>query len=251
MKPATPPQPVFIESPLTLVPDIERETVTIQHHQFLLERPARSDRLLDDPVVQAANEADDYMPYWADIWPASRMMAKVILRERFPENFSSRSVVLELGCGLGLAGLAALKRGFSVIFSDYDLTALSFAARNARLNGFTDFQTLPLDWRYPPENLRVTLLLAADLTYEIRNIDPLLALMKQVLAPDGVCWLTDPDRNPAAHLRRRLDEERFVYSTEFIRAGEPGGDRVKGTLYRIRLPGQPGLCEITGRTVPS
>ncbi len=191
------------------------------------------------------------MPYWADIWPASRMMAKVVLRERFPEMHCPKPVVLELGCGLGLAGIAALKRGFYVIFSDYDLTALKFAARNARLNGFSDFQTLPLDWRCPPQNLRVSLLLAADLTYEMRNIDPLLALIPQLLEPGGLCLLTDPDRTPAPHLRRRLQEEKLPYTSEFIRAGEPGGNRVKGTLYRIRLPEKVNLCENSNRSVPS
>ncbi len=176
------------------------------------------------------------MPYWADIWPAARMMAKVILREpreRFAVPLEARLIALELGCGLGLAGIAALKRGLHVIFSDYDLTALKFAERNARLNGFTHFQTLPLDWRCPPADLRVPLIIAADLTYELRHIDPLLGLIKKVLIPGGVCLLTDPDRTPAPKFRERLAEENLPYTTQFIRAGEPGGTRTKGTLYRI------------------
>src|SRR5262249_36892631 len=154
------------------------------------------DRLLDDPAVLAANIKDDYMPYWADIWPASRMMAKALLREpieRFQRRNDGPIVALELGCGLGLAGIAALKRGMYVIFSDYDLTALQFAERNARLNGYSNFQLLPLDWRAPPDRACVPLIIAADLTYELRNIDPLIALIKKLLLPEGVCFLTDPD----------------------------------------------------------
>ena len=45
--------------------------------------------------------------------------------------------------------------------------------------------------------------------------------------------LTDPDRSCATALRRRLEEAKLPHQAEFIRAGEPGGFRTKGTLYRI------------------
>jgi len=233
-----------METPLHAIPGIQKESVFFKEETILLERPAESDKLLDDPTIQAANVRDDYMPYWADIWPASRMMAKVILREpweQWPRPEGEKITALELGCGLGLAGIAALKRGLRVIFTDYDLTALKFAERNAKLNGFTDFTVQPLDWRAPPEGLRVRLLIAADLTYELRNIDPLLDIIRKLLLPGGICLLTDPDRTPAPKLRERLAEEKFPYSTQFIRAGEPGGQRTKGTLYRIQPPEPIGL----------
>jgi predicted nicotinamide N-methyase len=230
--------PVFVETPAHAVQLTARETVFVDGESILIERPRDSDDLLDHPAIVAANVKDDYMPYWTDIWPAARMMAKVVLREpweRWPRLRPGPIVALELGCGLGLAGVAALKRGLRVIFSDYDCTALRFAARNAQLNGLANFETRPLDWRFPPADLRVPLIIAADLTYELRNIDPLLALIKTMLEPGGVCLLTDPDRAPTATLRRRLTEEGFSCSTQFIRAGEPGGPRTKGTLYRIGL----------------
>jgi predicted nicotinamide N-methyase len=229
-------KPVFMETPASAVARVGREAVIVDRQTIWIERPTDSDRLLDDPAVLAANVKDDYMPYWADIWPAARMMAKAILREP-PERFQRRDdkpmIALELGCGLGLAGVAALKRGLNVIFSDYDLTALRFAERNAKLNGHSDFQMLPLDWRFPPDGLQVPFIIAADLTYELRNIDPLIALIKKMLLPDGTCLLTDPDRAPATTLRRRLEEEGLFFTMQFIRAGEPGGNRSKGTLYRI------------------
>ena len=35
--------------------------------------------------------------------------------------------------------------------------------------------------------------LGSDLVYEIRNVAPLVGIIKQVLLPGGVCLLTDPD----------------------------------------------------------
>ncbi len=215
--------------PEALGPSI-REEVFIDEHTFLIERPGESDRLFDHPAVRSAFAADDYLPYWADLWPAARMLAKVIVRETWPTGLEA----LEIGCGLGLPGIAALARGLRVTFSDYDATALRFAADNARLNGFTEFTTLPMDWREPPEGVQFPLLLASDLLYEMRNVPPLVELIKRLLRPDGQCLLTDGDRVPSYVLRDMLAAEGLPFTTQTLRAGEPGGRHMKGTLYRIR-----------------
>lgn len=218
-----------LEKILACLGPLQKEKVLIHDREFAIVRPSQSDRLLADPDVRSAQDVDDYVPYWADLWPAARMLAKVLLRE--PVTPGVRA--LEIGCGLGLPGLAALSRGLHVIFSDYDACALHFAAENARLNSFADFETMAVDWRQPPD-INVPLLLGADLIYEIRNVEPLIGFIKKVLAPDGVCLLTDQDRLPAHALREQLEREGLSYTTEVVRAGEPGGRRLKGTLYRVR-----------------
>ncbi len=210
-----------------------RETVIVEGRTFHVSRPGDSDRLLDDPTVRSNFALDEYMPYWADLWPGARMLAKYLMRQSWPAG----TVALEVGCGLGLPGIAALSLGLRVIFSDYDATALHFAAENARGNGFTDFETLQMDWRFPPPGLRVPLLLASDLIYEMRNVVPLVQLVRAVLLPGGECLLTDQDRPPMHHFREALASEGLPFTTQLVRAGEPGGRRMKGTLYRITLPG--------------
>jgi predicted nicotinamide N-methyase len=230
--------PFFADTPRDAVRQTWRERVVVDGRTFLIDRPEGSDKLLDHPAIQRANQIDDYVPYWPEVWPASRMLAKAILREpwdKHPLKTTEPLEALELGCGLGLAGLSALARGLRVTFSDYDRTALEFAAANARLNGFRDFRCIPLDWRHPPPDLKVPIVLGADLLYEARNIDPILALIREVLLPGGVCLLTDPDRTPHTQFRRRLAEVGFSFTMRVMRAGEPGGPRVKGTLYRIRV----------------
>jgi predicted nicotinamide N-methyase len=224
-------------TPAEAVVDIVREHVLIEDREFLIERPAASDKLLDHPAVRAAFAADEYMPYWADLWPAARMLAKAIIREPWPVPPSGEKLhALEIGCGLGLPGTTALAVGLRVTFSDYDATALRFAADNARLNGFDAFDTLQLDWRYPPSNKRFPVVLASDLVYEMRNVEPLVELVDHVLAPGGLCMITDQDRVPSHFLREALRNAWLAYETQTVRAGEPGGRRVKGTLYRITRP---------------
>ncbi|HYT87658.1 MAG TPA: methyltransferase [Gemmataceae bacterium] len=213
----------------TFVGPTIREKVLIEEHTFLIERPDEVERIPNHHSLRATFAEGEYVPYWTDLWPASRMLAKAVLREPWPPGIEA----LEVGCGLGLPGVAALARGLRVIFSDYDPAALEFATRNARLNKFEQFRVLRLDWNAPPDDLRVPVVLASDLLYELRNVEPLVALVKRVLLPDGLCLLTDQDRVPSHTLRQTLEREGFDFMTQIMRAGQPGGRRFKGTLYRI------------------
>src|SRR6516164_9769568 len=79
-------------------------------------RPADPDRLLEDPEVLARNRRDDYMPYWAYLWPGAFLLAEAVSRQ----DWIPGTPALEIGCGLGLAGLAGIARGLEVTFTDYD-----------------------------------------------------------------------------------------------------------------------------------
>jgi predicted nicotinamide N-methyase len=226
-------EPQLPVTPREAIQATQRETVIVKGERFVLERPAQAERLLEDPRVKEQLLAREIMPYWTDLWPAARMLAKWIVDQHWPAGLHA----LEIGCGLGLAGVVALSRGVRVTFSDYDATAVEFAARNARINGYTNFDTLVMDWNHPPADLNVPVILASDLIYEARHVPAIVALIKRILAKQGVALVTDQDRIPSALLKELLTQEGLPYTTQFLRAGEPGGDRLKGTLYRITQPG--------------
>jgi predicted nicotinamide N-methyase len=207
-----------------------REKVILKAASFTIDRPGDMEELLDLPSVQSAFYADSYMPYWADIWPAARMLARAVLETDWPPG----QTALEIGCGLGLAGLAALSKGMRVIFSDYDLTAVAFAERNAKLNGFTNFTARPFDWRDPPTDLLVPVILGSDLTYEERNNDPLLYLFDKMLAPGGTILLTDQDRPSTPAFIAKLEQFGWSITRRPMKAGNPGQRREQGTLYTMR-----------------
>lgn len=156
---------------------------------LLLQRPADPDLFLDDPDVVAANARNDYMPYWAFLWPSAVKMAQTLTQAPWPVG----SRVLELGAGLGLVGLAAMLRGDQVTFSDYDATALQVCRINAILNGLPDPPILQLDWR-EPTNQQFDVIIGCEVTYDGPLHGVLLDLLDRMLAPGGVCWLADPGR---------------------------------------------------------
>lgn len=230
----TPPR--FHATPDEAVADRVREKVTVEGRTFRLDRPAGLDKVFDHPAVRSAYAADEYIPYWTDLWAAARMLAKVVLREpwdKLAARLGRPPEVLEVGCGLGLGGIAALSRGLRVTFSDCDETAVRFAADNARLNGLTDFATIPLDLRSPPAWAAFPVVIGSDLMYEQRLVEPLALFLKAVLAPGGVALVTDPDRMSARSFKWHCLQAGLDVDARFVRAGEPGGERVKGTLYRL------------------
>jgi predicted nicotinamide N-methyase len=159
---------------------------------FRLLVPFRPDSLLDSPEVLSANALDDYMPYWAYLWPAALHIAESMLKNPWPRQ----TRVLELGCGLGLVGIAALASGCQVSLTDYDVNAIMTAKMNAALNGFPDADAFVLDWRSPPEST-YSVIIGCDITYESRNHIPILDLIDRMLEPHGLCWIADGGRNAA------------------------------------------------------
>jgi predicted nicotinamide N-methyase len=223
-------------TPDDAVADRIRETVFVEKKTFLIERPAGLDKVFDHPAVRAAYAKDEYIPYWADLWASARMLAKVVLREpwsKLSQRFGAPLEVLEIGCGLGLAGIAALARGLRVTFSDCDEAAVKFAASNAVLNGFRDFIMLPIDFRSPPKDLAFPAIIGSDLMYEERLVEPLVDFIDRTLLDGGVALIADPDRMAAKSFRWRVQNAGLTVEASLLRAGEPGGERTKGTLYRI------------------
>lgn len=224
--------PRFHATPPEAVTETILETVFIDDYRFRINRPVESDKLFDHPWTRSAYASDEFIPYWATLWPAARMLAKAVVREPW-ENYRQPLEVLEVGCGLGLGGIAGLARGLCVTFTDLDETALAFAKTNAKLNGYPDVRTMPLDFRCPPTERKYPVVIGSDLMYEERLVNPLVGLLRAVLAPGGLCLIADPDRLSARVFRWKLEEAGYTVATEIIRAGEPGGERTKGTLYRI------------------
>ncbi|MFN9035428.1 MAG: class I SAM-dependent methyltransferase [Planctomyces sp.] len=159
-----------------------------QTWQLLL--PADPNALLDEPSASTAATSDDRMPYWAFVWPAAIPMIAAVLQADWPAG----TRVLELGCGTGIVGLAALRRGHLVTFTDYEHRAVALAARNAELNHCHNFTAQLLDWRRP-ENTTWPVIIGCDLLYQTSAFEPLLQLLDQMLAPGGVCWLGDGGRS--------------------------------------------------------
>lgn len=207
------------------------DTIELAGRRFSIIRPGDPNLLLDDPYVENAFSRDEFMPYWADLWPASRMLAEELLLHPRPEGTRT----LELGCGLGLAGIAGACAGLDVTLTDYDETALEYAAANARANGPPDsrWRCLPVDWRHPPALEPFPLIIAADVVYEERLVAPLLGVIGALLDPAGTCIISDPNRAGGERLAKALAGSGFAHARRPVTTAGDDGAAVSGTLHLI------------------
>lgn len=157
-----------------------------------LERPPDPEALIDE---EAFAREDEYLPYWAELWPSAHALARA-LHDEPPRGLR----MLELGCGLGLPSVVAALLGAQVTATDWSADAVAATERNAARNGVA-VDGLVASWFDPAPLLELApfdLVIGADLLYEHRNVAPLLDLVPR-LAPRA--WIADPGRHTAAPLR--------------------------------------------------
>ncbi len=156
--------------------------------------PDDDEDLLTDPRVEARFDADEYMPYWADLWPGAFVLADIVASWPPVTAPEQNLGVLEIGAGLGLVGLVAAARGYDVTISDYDEDALAFVVENARRNKLRTPNTITIDWKNSYNCVRPMRIVAADVLYERRNLIPVARFIDRHLAPEGVALVSDPYR---------------------------------------------------------
>ncbi len=165
-------------------PDQVEETIELGGRRLSLLRPQSADALIDE----AAFDEDEFLPYWAELWPSGVALARVV------EGLELAGVrVLELGAGLGLPSLAAALGGAEVLATDWADDAVELLRANATRNGIV-LRVERVRWDDPAPLLREApwpLVLGADLLYERRNADQLLELLPRL---GGDVLLAEPGR---------------------------------------------------------
>lgn len=162
-------------------------------------------RVPDDPdrVLEQATEDGGHDPYWSILWSAAEPTAEFVLRHQWRGD----ETAIELGCGMGLTGLAALSCGLHVTFTDIVPTAVELALHNARRNGYSGFAGSVLDWNAADEFTAAhgpfDVVLASDVLYDRTCHDDFLTLVTRLLQPRGVCLVGDPCRHAADHFVAR------------------------------------------------
>lgn len=144
----------------------------------------------DDLISEADYVEDERLPYWADIWPSSLALAKSL-----PGLATKPVRLLELGCGLGLVTIAALRAGHDVLATDYYPDALLFTRRNSLAATGREPRTRMANWReWPSDSGRFDLMVASDVLYEQAYAGLVADVIASSLAADGVAFVADPGR---------------------------------------------------------
>jgi predicted nicotinamide N-methyase len=199
------------------VPDLVEEVIPLDGRDLRLLRPRDAEALLDEHAF----EHEEYLPYWAELWPSSLALARTV---------SVRALhgarTLELGCGLGLPSIAAALAGGRVLATDWSPEAVAMTAENARRND-AHVATLVCSWTQPEalvERAPWDLVLAADVLYEARTVDVLLALLPRL---GREVWLADPGRPPSERFLAQAARDWEVDS-------RAAAELPQGAVHRLR-----------------
>ncbi len=172
---------------------VKRDRITVAGREFVLARLDDPAALLDHPDFAERFLEDSQAPFGLELWPSSLMLAELVLLE----GPGGRRRAIDLGCGLGLVSMAAALAGWHITATDNEATSLRFAEYNAGINSILIDAIEPLDWCDPPAHRKFDRVFGADLLYERVNHAPLLRCIGELLAPDGVALIVDPNRGVA------------------------------------------------------
>lgn len=176
------------------------ETLHIGHLQIDFTRIANPDHVLDQVAaeedrrekVSGQRHEDEqlHLPYWAELWESGLGIGKMLARA--PELVRGKSV-LDLGCGMGLAGTVAAALGANVLFADLEADSLLFASLNS-LPWEQRVRTRLLNWQKYRLGEQFDLILGSDILYEKIQWPYLELFWRDRLVPGGKVILGEPGR---------------------------------------------------------
>lgn len=205
--------------------DTVEEVFTIGGREFLLLRP----RNADDLITEADYVKDERLPYWADVWPSSMMLAERLLEE----TGEGRSLI-ELGCGSGLCACAAAISRFDVLATDYYDDALLFTELNTRVNAGRAVKTRHVDWSAIPADVGTfDVVLAADVMYEPRYPAMVAGAIDRLLASGGQALVADPGRIAFPAFIAECSSRGLAVAGDDVRAFRSGEIQQTITIYRF------------------
>lgn len=191
-------------------------------------RPADPDAILD-ALSEETFSRDEFMPYWADLWPATEGMLAV-LDERFRASWT-QDISCEIGCGLGIIAAALSGRGVPIVASDYAADALGYVQYNMAAAGGRAM-VAGADWRHPPFNIRFKRIVGADILYEKRWIEPVAAFIAEMLDPLGEALIADPQRTHWKDFKHALGHHGLLLAECLTQTANSGRSSIEVAVIR-------------------
>ena len=137
-------------------------------------------------------------PVWIKIWEASLVLTDYLLDEVLKEP----KTVLEIGAGMGITGMFLAAFGHQVTSTDSEDDSLDLLKLNIEHNRLGNIHTQKLDWHEAELEEKFDLICGSEIIYKESDIEPVAALIRKHLKPDGSVYL--------AHDQQRMNVGKFV-----------------------------------------
>jgi predicted nicotinamide N-methyase len=201
------------------------ERVAIAGVEDLLIRSLLDRQQFADPEGDAARLgiSSAAWPLFGVLWPSAILLA---------ERLVGRAVtpterILELGCGLGLASLAAHRRGADITASDRHPLAEQFLLANLQANHLPPLKYRQGNWGVPPTTApraglpvvraltgTFDLIVGSDVLYERDANAELAGFIARHAAAGAEIWIVDPNRGNRPAFNRQMARHGFSVREE-------------------------------------
>ncbi|XP_018010419.1 electron transfer flavoprotein beta subunit lysine methyltransferase isoform X2 [Hyalella azteca] len=174
-------------------------------------------------------------PFWAFFWPGGQAVARYVLD---CPGVVKGARVLDLGCGGGAVGIAALAAAAaSVTFNDVDPVALEAVAENLKLNFGEDISMERVTMEQKnlitdpiTEDFAWDVVLVGDVLYDSEFAAEVLAWLTQVRCRGIKVFLGDPGRSSFRDVTARLSNGGLQEATRAAPA-----EMITESLHLIRV----------------
>jgi tRNA1(Val) A37 N6-methylase TrmN6 len=139
-------------------------------------------------------------PLWAKIWPSSMVLADFMAAQ--PVNPEKQ--ILEIGAGIGIAGIVASAFGHNITITEYNTDAVEFARANAFINGCSMVSIISLDWNKPQIKFRYDQIIGSEVIFRNEDFAPIQKLFQSILKPDGEIILVSEIRKPVLEFYQKI-----------------------------------------------
>ncbi len=139
-------------------------------------------------VNNLAQKGEEYIkefPFWVKVWEASIVLADHLVRI----GLEKEKDILEIGAGMGIAGLFLGALGHKVTITDYEEDALQLLRMNAEHNDLNCVSVKRLDWNNPQLKGKYDIICGSELIYNQASIQPIIDLFRGHLRPEGSVYL--------------------------------------------------------------
>lgn len=177
--------------------DTEIFPVKIGQIELQFHKPRSIDRYLDPKDVMRG------FPMWSKLWEASA----VLVQHMADLPVDHERSILELGAGLGVAGITAAAMGHDVTLTEYDPNALLFLQANVAQNNCDRAKVRRLDWFQPDLDGKFDLIIGSELVYQDKAVDALGALFNRYLHPQGKIVLVERVRSTGVIFFDRMAQQ--------------------------------------------
>ncbi len=167
--------------------EISEFTLEAQGKTFQFIKPQDPEVLVEE-VFNDGFTADEFLPYWADLWPSSEIAVN-----KLPQRLGTAQSICEIGCGLGVFATVLAATGKQVVATDYAEESCYFTLQNAERNN-VELESLSFDWREPAFTKPFDAVVGVDILYEARWIPAVLSVLDALIGESGAAFVLDPCR---------------------------------------------------------